>query len=501
MGRWLEATAPVAFVRMGGKLSVGMWMATKIRWAGSICGLIASFFVVELMGQGATGLDARLIRKIEIPSELLTAKQGVVFGGDLRIGDLDGEERCDFLVYRCEAGAPSGPHRGGMKPSFLGAFDFEGNVLWREGEGGNQPSRPMSVAVHDILGDPAAEVVCFWRRSDPELASDWTSLSDVVVQIRDGRSGKVLREAAPDSITSRRMKNAHGANWVHQRLLIANLRGTETPRDLVIKLGDTVVALNDNLETLWTYQTPWTQYGKCPAYIPAVGDLDDDGRDEVNGGYFVLDDTGAPLWEDALGEHMDSVAIAEWDGDHVRAICSGFGHVMTAAGEVVLDLGESLVPHGQEARVADFLGASPGPEMVLRTRGHRPEILLIRDPANPKWDEVTLNTSPNNVGMTTVYWNGPNRAALLFNGGWLWDLESQVGRPLPELPEPGGLERHRMGYYHAIAADLIGDAREELVVWDPTSSAVYLHGSTGSQDAEYSGYRPGPRQYNPRLMD
>ena len=51
---------------------------------------------------------------------------------------------------------------------------------------------------------------------------------------------------------------------------------------------------------------------------------------------------------------MDSVAIAAWDHNRVRAFCSGFGYVMDTRGEVVLSLGEELVPHGQELRVARF---------------------------------------------------------------------------------------------------------------------------------------------------
>ena len=38
---------------------------------------------------------------------------------------------------------------------------------------------------------------------------------------------------------------------------------------------------------LWTYEIKWNEYGKCSAYIPAVGDIDGDGKDEVNGGYYL----------------------------------------------------------------------------------------------------------------------------------------------------------------------------------------------------------------------
>jgi hypothetical protein len=445
--------------------------------------------------------DALLDRKLPIPEEFLITRGGHTFGGDIRIGDLDGNGRCDFLVYRCEHGAPSGAHMGGMKPCFLGAFDIEGNVLWSAGKGGNHPSRPMSVAVHDMTGDGSADVVCFWHRPQPEIDADWTSLADVVMQIRDGKTGNVIREAAPPEITTKRKKDPVGANWVHQRLLIANFRGTESPRDIAVKLGDTYVALDENLNVLWTYQTPWVKYSQCPAYIPAVGDIDGDGRDELNGGYFVLDDNGKPLWEQKLGRNMDSVIVTEWDRGHVRAICSGYGHVMSADGTAIVALGKQEVPHGQEVRVADFRKDLPGPEMILRNEGHTTSALLVSSDSGQIVDRLELNFSPTNVGMEPVYWNGPDQAALLYNGGWLWDLATKEGRELPELPPPGGNSIHRMGFYHAIPANLCGDEREELVLWDPTARHIYLYTPKPLDESAYRGYVAGPRQYNPRLMD
>jgi len=446
--------------------------------------------------------DALLYRKLAIPEALLITRDGHTFGGDVRIGDLNGDGRCDFLIYRCNHGAPSGAHRGGMKPCFLGVFDMDGNILWQAGEGGNQPSRPMSVAVHDMTGDGAADVICFWHR--PGTASgptDWQTLADVAVQIRDGRTGGVLREAAPAAITQRRRKDPTGSNWVHQRLLVANFRGTKRPHDIAVKLGDTYVALDERLNVLWTYTTPWTKYGDCPAYTPAVGDIDGDGRDELCGGYFLLDDDGRPLWEKKLGRNMDSVAIVPWDNGNVRAICSGFGHVMDAQGNAILALGEKEVPHGQEVRVANLRGDLPGPEMVLRYNGHTADVLIVSSATNKIVDRLRLNFSPANVGMEPVYWNGPDKAALLHNGGWLWDLKEKSGRELPGLPPPNGNEVHRMGFYHAIAADLCGDAREELVLWDPTARHIYIYTPKPLREAAYTGYSPGPRQYNPRLMD
>ncbi len=450
--------------------------------------------------EGSPREDALLYRKLALPDEFLVTRKGHVFGGDLRIGDLNGDGRCDFLVYRCNHGAPNGAHMGGMKPTFLGAFELDGKPLWQVGEGGNQPSRPMSVAVKDWTGDGADDVICFWHKPREALKTDWQSLADVVVQLRDGHTGKVLREAAPKVITERSRKDPVGANWVHQRLLIANFRGTPEPRDIAVKLGDTYVALDEHFNVLWTYRTEWVRYSQCPAYIPAVGDIDGDGRDELLTGYHLIDYDGRLLWKKKLGANMDSVAIDQWQG-RSRAFCSGFGHVMTAEGNVVLSLGKESVPHGQEVRVADFHSGHEGNEMVLRALGHKPTVHLVSSESNKIISTIELQFSPTNVGMGSVYWNGPDKRALLSNGGWLWDMQQGKGGQLPGLPPPGGGKIHRMGFYHAIPVDLCGDNREELVLWDPTATDVYIYTPKPLDESAYRGYRAGPRQYNPRIMD
>ncbi|MEZ6090827.1 MAG: hypothetical protein R3C05_22960 [Pirellulaceae bacterium] len=42
----------------------------------------------------------------------------------------------------------------------------------------------------------AAEVICFWHQPRAGINADWQSLADIVVQIRDGRTGEVIRQAA-----------------------------------------------------------------------------------------------------------------------------------------------------------------------------------------------------------------------------------------------------------------------------------------------------------------
>ena len=58
-----------------------------------------------------------------------------------------------------------------------------------------------------------------------------------------------------------------------------------------------------------------------------------------------------------------------------------------------------------------------------------------------------------------------------------------------------------MGFYHAIPANICGDEREELVLWDPTAKHIYIYTPKPLDESMYGGYVASPRQYNPRLMD
>ncbi len=380
-----------------------------------------------------------------------------------------------------------------MKPCFIGAFDIDGNRLWQVGHGGSQTARPGPAAIFDIDADGVSEVISFFKHPDKDASE--SSMADVVIKILDGRDGRLEEQAAPAEFTT---ATGSGPNWVHKRIFIADFRGNETPQDFICKLGTRYIAFDNNINVLWTYESPWSEYSQCPAYIPSVGDIDGDGKDEVNGGYMLLDDDGSVMWEKKLGMNMDSVTIDRWDDGNMRAFCSGFGHVMDDRGNVILRLGQKLVPHGQELRTGNFLPDVPGNEMVIRYKGHSTDMMTVSNSG-----EIThrfkVNQSPNNTGMEAVNWFGPGKETLLYNGGVLWRANGEKFSDLPHLPAPVG--DPRLGWYHCIAGNLCGDDREEVVIYNPWDVFVWIYTPAPFEASMFDGYTAGPRQYNVRLMD
>lgn len=447
--------------------------------------------------------EAVLYKKVVLPEEFISVEEGRRVGGDIRIGDLSGDGAVDFLLYKS---------LGGIKPSFLGAFNLAGEVLWSvgdrgfcvadaDGEGMLQtvsPDRPGPVVIYDIDRDGWQEVICFMVDAEVECSSKW-DLAGVELVVLDGRTGAVKQRAAPEEL--RRCNAAvggemHIANYVHQRLMIANFSGNAVAQDFVVKLGNDILAFNHRLEVLWHYRNQYYRYPGHSAYIPAVGDLDGDGCDEVNGGHYGLDHDGRVLWENFLGDNADSVLVEEWGGGPA-AIISGSGQVLDAQAKHLLHLGDDVVPHGQEVRCGNFRPELPGCELAIRFNGHHPDVMIV-DSSGEVRCRFMVDESPNNTGMETVHWHGPGQADLLYSPAALFDGCGNKVVTFADLPPPTG---GRMGWYHCFAADVCGDEREEVVLYDPYSDAVYIYAAAPLAAGHFGGYKHTARQYNARLMD
>ena len=451
-----------------------------------------------------TSQPAHLYRRVTIPDAFLNETDGKAWGGDIRIGDLTGDGTVDFLVYKS---------LGGIHPCFIGAFTLAGEPLWSIGDKHLKirdadaedtylttlsPDRPGPVAIYDIDADGQAEVICFWIDTDVPAVSKW-DLSAIRLMILDGATGAIKRSTAPETL---RQCNAyaegerHIPNYVHQRLMIANFSGNAQPQDFVVKVGVNVLAFNHALEYLWQYTDAWFRYPKHSAYIPAVGDFNGDGLDEVNGGNFGLAADGTVLWNRYFGENTDSVLVTEWNSDK-RAILSGGGQVLDAEGNPTLSLGFDVVPHGQEIRCGKLLPDTSEDALVIRYNGHHSDLMVV-DKNGQIRNRFRVDETPNNTGLEVIRWHGAEGPELIYSPAALYNSAGDKVVTFPELPTPTG---GKMGWYHCFPADVCGDAREEVILYDPYSDAVYIYTPSPFQPDLFGGYQHTERQYNTRLMD
>ena len=327
--------------------------------------------------------------------------------------------------------------------------------------------------------------------------SKW-DLSSVQLIILDGATGEIKHSVVSDALQQCDAyvnDELHIPNYVHQRLMIANLCGNAQPQDFIVKVGVNVLAFNHELELLWQHTDRWYRYPKHSAYIPAVGDFNGDGLDEVNGGNFGLAADGTVLWDKFLGDNIDSVLVEKWDG-LTRAILSGGGQVLDDKGNSVFSLGFDEVPHGQEIRWGNLL-PDASPNLVIRYNGHHPDLIVV-DNKGQIQSRFLVDETPNNTGLEIIRWNGEGQPELIYSPAALYNGEGNRAVSFPDLPPPTG---GKMGWYHCFPADVCGDAREEVILYDPYSDAVYIYTPQPFQSDQYNGYQHTPRQYNTRLMD
>ena len=452
--------------------------------------------------------QAVLIKRTPIPRPFRspdpTTDGRTAYGGDVRVGDLTGDGRPDFVVFQS---------LGGLKPTFVAAFTIEGEPLWAYGdrtrgarnteEDGlletTAPMRPGPVAIYDIDQDGQPEVVCLALAPDVAATTLWT-MHGMEIVILDGRTGAVKRRAAPEALQrcgGYVNGKVEAANYVHHRLLIANFRGRPQPQDFVVKLGNDVLAFDDRLNLLWRYKNQFYRYGQHSSYIPNIGDIDGDGRDEVTGGHYCIDHDGRVSWEKCLARHMDSVLIDEWRGQRC-AIVSGYGQILDARGNVLLRLGPHLVPHGQEIRYGNVLPRRPGRELVIRYGGHTPHLMAVAETGEVV-TRFSVDPSPNNTGLEIIRWDGPDRPSLIYTPAALYNGQGRKVVTFPGLPPPSTSKLGNQGWYHCIPADLDGDGRDELILYDIYADSIFIYGATPASG--HGRYRHTARQWNVRLMD
>ena len=406
---------------------------------------------------------------------------------DASVGDLDGDGDYE-IVLKQEMRPRDNSQRGTTGTTKLEAYTLEGAFLWRIDLGRNirEGAHYTPFLVYDLDGDGRAEVACKTAdgtvdgtgeiigdpRADHRNASGYVLAGPEFLTVFDGRTGRALATTA--YVPPRGDVAAWGDDYGNRvdRFLacVAYLDGARP--SLVMCRGyytRTVLAAwnwrDGKLSRVWTFDTDDGTPG-LEAYRGqgnhglSVGDVDDDGRDEIVYGGCCIDDDGTGLYSTGLG-HGDAMHLGDLDPD--RPGLELFDIHEKVRHEVGVEL--------RDARTGEVIWSKPSPDVG---RG----LALDIDPrhrgsdswaAGPGlaglWDvhgNVIADREPGSCNFG-VWWDGDPLRELLDRTTirkWNWEDGSETVL----LSAAGAASNNGSKATPALAADLLGDWREE-VLW------------------------------------
>ena len=373
---------------------------------------------------------------------------GFGVGRNLRFGDLNGDGEKDLLIGQVVHHGPSDSH---TELSCLTAMTFDGERLWQVGQPDrwkNHLTNDVAFQIHDLDRDGKNEVI-------------YTMNFEVIVA--DGATGKTKYKVPTPWVTEAGRQKNRFDRILGDCLYFADFRGTGHDSDIIIKdRYNSYWALNDSLEVMWQ--------GSCnTGHYPFAYDVDNDGKDEVAIGYTLLDDDGSVIWslDDQLKDHADGVAIVQLkENQPLTFINAASDEGMFFANKEGKILKHHYIGHAQNPAVLNLRDDMPGLETLSINFWGNQGIIHYYDAGG----NIIYEFEPVQHGSMClpVNWTGKTEEFFVLSAnveqGGLYD---GWGRKAVVFPDDGHPDMCNA------VLDLTGDARDEIVVWDPNEVWVY----------------------------
>lgn len=387
-------------------------------------------------------------------------------GRNLRFGDLNNDGQIDVLVGQM---VHHGPKDQNSELSCLTAITFDGKILWKNGEADpwkDHLTNDVAFQIHDLDGDGKTEVIYC---KNQELI------------IADGATGET-KQKVPTPLAIPGPKNTPKfPRILGDSLFLANLGGTGRADHLVLKDRYTNFwVMSPKLETIW--------HGNCQTgHYPFAKDVNGDGRDELFVGYSLFESDGTKRWslDSKVKDHADGVAVVDLHPESPTE-----PKVIVAAsdeGMFVADLKGNIlkhyhVGHVQNLTVANLRDDLPGLEIVTMNYWGNQGITRFYDAECENYHEF----EPCNHGspILPLNWSGGSEEFFVVSPnvehGGVYDGH---GRRVMKFPADGHPDMCYM------VLDVTGDARDELIVWDPFELWVYTQSDSPRKDRIYKPTR------------
>jgi len=375
--------------------------------------------------------------------------QGFASNHNIRLGDLTGDGNKEIAFIQ--------PGKSELAVGSITVLNLDGELLWQYGEPRPMTSgrgEELAVQIHDLDGDGAREVIF---------------VSEGRIHVLDGRNGDLKHQVEIPELLSVRT------------LMFADLLGIG--RNNCLLLSDrlhNLLVLNESFELMWNQST-------ANGSQPLVYDMNGDGLQEIIMGYSVFDPDGTLLYDvgEYIGDRCNGVLVHHMVEGEREIPC-----LVYAAGDwglLYFDFSGNLIRqnimgHVGYMSVADYDLEIPGLELATSNRWGSDGLINIMESSG----NVINNFLPV-AGITRcqpVNWKGDGEEFLLSSAdsiaGGLLDLSGQLAVSFPS-------DGHPVSYY--MVQDLMGDARDELLVWGLEELWIYTQDDNPRMGNTYSPVR------------
>lgn len=436
---------------------------------------------------------------------------------DASVGDLDGDGEYEVVLKWDPSNSKRPPQTGFTGNTIIDAYKLDGRLMWRVDLGKNIRSGAATTQflVCDFDGDGKAEMICKtgdgtrdgqgnfvgdknadWRRKQGDKLEGKIVDGPEYLSVFEGTTGKVLASAG--YVPTRYPLNGWGGvggNGGNDNTgsrsdrfsaCVAYLGGSGHSAVMVRGwYGRTVLAAwdykNGQFTSRWVFDSElpeWKGYSGMANHSVTVADFDGDGFDEICVGAMTVDHNGKGLFTTGL-RHGDALhagklvperkglqvfGVHETEGDAVRFQTPGMAMFDGKSGEILwsrypaVDIGRGVA--------ADVDPRYAGAECWAGKSG------LLRGDTG----EEICAEAPGSCNFA-VWWDAdPLREMLDKNIISKWDWQRRKTSTL--LQAQGVVANNGTKATPCLAADILGDWREEVVWRTPDSKELRVYSTT-----------------------
>ncbi|MDT0566867.1 rhamnogalacturonan lyase [Streptomyces sp. DSM 3412] len=415
-----------------------------------------------------------------------TTPDGVAYtyeSNDASVGDLDGDGALEFVLKWQPTNAKDNSQSGYTGNTIIDGVKLDGTRLWRIDLGRNIRSGAhyTQFQVYDYDGDGKAEIaaktadgtvdgagtVIGSSSADHRNSSGYILSGPEYLTMFNGQTGRAMQTV--DYVPARGTVSSWGDSYGNRadRFLAGTAYLDGARPSLIMARGyytRSVIAAwdwrNGSFTRRWTFDTNSSSnagrgYDGQGSHSLSVGDVDNDGRDEIVYGAMAVDDNGSALWTTRTG-HGDAQHLGDLDASTSGLEYFKVSESTSQPAELYINPANGAVrwqlaaccDNGRGV-AGDIYAGNDGPEMWSASD------TSIRDEAG-----ATKGREPSSVNFLS-WWDGDPVRELL--DGTRIDKYGTSGETRL-LTGSGVSSNNGTKATPALSGDILGDWREE-VVW------------------------------------